>query len=86
MVSAQIVEASVANNSPSQDSNHLDDLFQSRYSWVQTIFVFNNLLLKLQVLLCFFTSEDAKFGVSMNEIGARYSEMKPLLIGRVKKR
>ena len=24
----QVVETSVANNSPSQDSNHLDDLFQ----------------------------------------------------------
>ena len=31
MASAQIVEMSVTNNSPSQDSNHLDDLFQSRY-------------------------------------------------------
>ena len=31
MASAQIVETSVANNSPSQDSNHPDDLFQSRY-------------------------------------------------------
>ena len=31
MASAQVVETSVNNNSPSQDSNHLDDLFQSRY-------------------------------------------------------
>ena len=31
MTSAQLVETSVANNSPSQDSNHPDDLFQSRY-------------------------------------------------------
>ena len=31
MASAQVVVASVANNSPSQDSNHPDDLFQSRY-------------------------------------------------------
>ena len=31
MASAQVVEMSVANNSPSQDSNHPDDLFQSRY-------------------------------------------------------
>ena len=31
MASAQDVETSVANNSPSQDSNHSDDLFQSRY-------------------------------------------------------
>ena len=31
MASAQVVETSVANNSPSQDSNHPDDLFQSRY-------------------------------------------------------
>ena len=30
MTSAQVVETSVANNSPSQDSNHPDDLFQSR--------------------------------------------------------
>ena len=29
--SAQVVKTSVANNSPSQDSNHPDDLFQSRY-------------------------------------------------------
>ena len=31
MASAQVVELSVANNSPSQDSNDPDDLFQSRY-------------------------------------------------------
>ena len=31
MASAQVLERSVANNSPSQDSNHPDDLFQSRY-------------------------------------------------------
>ncbi|XP_074617180.1 uncharacterized protein LOC141876458 [Acropora palmata] len=31
MASAQVVEMSVANNSPSQDSSHSDDLFQSRY-------------------------------------------------------
>jgi len=30
MASAQIVETSVTNNSPSQDSSHPDDLFQSR--------------------------------------------------------
>ena len=30
MASAQVVETSVANNSPSQNSNHPDDLFQSR--------------------------------------------------------
>ena len=30
MASAQVVETLVANNSPSQDSNHPDDLFQSR--------------------------------------------------------
>ena len=29
--SAQVVETSVTNNSPSLDSNHPDDLFQSRY-------------------------------------------------------
>ena len=40
MASAQVVETSVTNNSPSQDSNHPDDLSQSIkvcYSWVQTI-------------------------------------------------
>ena len=31
MASAQVVETLVNNNSPSQDSNHPDDLFQSRY-------------------------------------------------------
>ena len=30
MASAQVVEMSVTNDSPSQDSNHPDDLFQSR--------------------------------------------------------
>ena len=30
MDSTQVVEMSVTNNSPSQDSNHPDDLFQSR--------------------------------------------------------
>ena len=30
MASAQVVKTSVTNNSPSQDSNHPDDLFQSR--------------------------------------------------------
>ena len=30
MASAQVVETSVTNNSPSQDSYHPDDLFQSR--------------------------------------------------------
>ena len=32
MASAQVVETSVTNNSPSQDSSHPDDLFQSRYN------------------------------------------------------
>ena len=30
MASAQVVETSVANNSPTQDSSHPDDHFQSR--------------------------------------------------------
>ena len=37
-LSAEVVEMSVANNSPSQASNHPDDHFQSR-PWVQTIFL-----------------------------------------------
>ena len=32
MASAQVVETSVTNNSPSQDSCHPDDFFQSRYA------------------------------------------------------
>ena len=36
MASAQVVETLVTNNSPSQDSNHPDDLFQSRYSYSDT--------------------------------------------------
>ena len=32
MAAAQVVERSITNNSPSQDSNHPDDLFQSRYN------------------------------------------------------
>ena len=31
MGSAQVVETSITNNSPSQDSSHPDDLFQSQY-------------------------------------------------------
>ena len=31
MASAQAGETSVSNNSPSQDYNHPDDLFQSKY-------------------------------------------------------
>ena len=31
MASAQVVETSVTNNSPSRDSYHPDDLFQSRH-------------------------------------------------------
>ena len=40
MASAQVVEMSVDNNSPSQDSNHPDDLFQSRYVLLM-YYVFN---------------------------------------------
>ena len=37
MASAQVVETSVTNNSPSQDSYHPDDLFQSRNAFVLDI-------------------------------------------------
>ena len=37
MASAQVVETSVTNNSRSQDSNHPDDLFQSRKDNVSNI-------------------------------------------------
>ena len=32
VASARVVQTSVANNSPSQDSSHPDDHFQSRYN------------------------------------------------------
>ena len=49
MASAQVVKTSVANNSPSQDSNHPDDLFQSRnninlYSYHYYYHVLNNFI------------------------------------------
>ena len=60
MASAQVVETSVNNNSPSQDSNHADDLFQSRYvtpgckpfSYLMLSFLQKmiNLLLEIRVL------------------------------------
>ena len=37
MASAQVVETSVTNNSPSQDSYHPDDLFQSRVGSVKNL-------------------------------------------------
>ena len=40
MASAQVVKTSVTNNSPSQDSNHPDILFQSRYvKWYMKCFI-----------------------------------------------
>ena len=39
MASAQVVETSVANNSPSQDSNHPDDHFQSKYYYFNHYYV-----------------------------------------------
>ena len=39
MASAQVIETSVTNNSPSQDSNHPDDLFQSRKDNVSNVMV-----------------------------------------------
>ena len=39
VASAQVVPTSITNSSPSQDSNHQNDIFQSRYSWLQTIFI-----------------------------------------------
>ena len=38
MASARNVETSVANNSPSQDLSHPDDLFQSRYITAVALF------------------------------------------------
>jgi len=38
MASARVVEASVTDGGPSQDSYHPDDLFQSRYLNVFCIF------------------------------------------------
>ena len=46
MVSAQVVNMLLANNSPSQDSNHPDISIKVSYSWVQTIFLFNDSLIQ----------------------------------------
>ena len=46
MASAQVVETSVTNNSPSQDSYHPDDLFQSRHSFVNVLVRPASLVLK----------------------------------------
>ena len=40
MASAQVVETSVANNSPSQESSHPDDLFQSQLIHVISILLY----------------------------------------------
>ena len=49
MTFALVVETSVANNSPSQDSSHPDDHFsiQVCYFWVQTIILFITIALKI---------------------------------------
>ena len=51
MAFAQVVETSVANNSPSQDSNHPDDLFQAR----------NLLMVELTRCLGYFKGESTDF-------------------------
>ena len=54
MASAQVVETSVTNNSPSQDSNHLDDLFQSRYSMLllgSNHFLINSIILNYDMAM-----------------------------------
>ena len=38
IASAQVVETSLTNNSPPQDSNHPDDLFQSRHFFYLVFF------------------------------------------------
>ena len=48
MASTQVDETSVTNNSPSQDSNHPDDLFQSSYNTKLSLSV------RLQLGLLFF--------------------------------
>ena len=50
MASVQVVETSVTNNSPSQDSNHLDDLFQSRYDIIFLLLSFLFFFVRLFVL------------------------------------
>ena len=51
MVSTQVVETSVTNNSPSQDSNHPDDLFQSRYVTTGFKSFSNNIVIFITFLL-----------------------------------
>ena len=50
MASTQVDETSVTNNSPSQDSNHPDDLFQTNYNTKLSLSV------RLQLGLLFFYS------------------------------
>ena len=47
--SAQVVETSVANKSPSQDPSLADDHFHVCYSWVQTIFLFKLVSIPYQI-------------------------------------
>ena len=51
MASAQVVKTSIANNSPSQDSNHPDDLFESKYVTLgfKPFFLFTQGIANLQV-------------------------------------
>ena len=53
MASAQVVETSVTNNSPSQDCNHPYDLFQSRYIIFILIPAFTFQIPKPSYQLCF---------------------------------
>ena len=51
MASAQVVETSVTNNSPSQDSYHPDDLFQSRYIKIMLVLRQQGVSLKFNSLI-----------------------------------
>ena len=51
MASVQVVETSVANNNPSQDSSHPDDLFQSQR--IRTTYHGFNFLLRLHFIFFF---------------------------------
>ena len=63
MASAQVLETSVTNNSPSQDSYHPDDLFQSSFISVEFTFKISDCLIKVSPckFYSFFDLKSIKF-------------------------
>ena len=86
MASAQVVETSVTNISPSQDSNHPDDLLQSKLSirvsqskrmQVETIYTFKNYL---YVVTSGFFSQNKVEKICLIYFGRFYRTIIPLAL------